>query len=130
KKQSVHEIVTFMIGLIAVLIARATFNYLSGRTGVKIASKVKGDLRKALLNKFSGNQIQASIQGQSGQKVSVMMDAVDEIDSYFSSYIPQVIQASIIPLIILITAFTQHMYTVLIIIVTAPFIPIFMIIIG
>src|SRR5690625_6789052 len=74
--------------------------------------------------------MQASIQGQSGQKVSVMMDAVDEIDSYFSSYIPQMIQASIIPLIILITAFTQHMYTGLIIIVTAPFIPIFMIIIG
>jgi len=130
QKQSFQEIVPFMFGLLAVLIARAAFNYLSGRTGVKMASKVKGDLRKSLLNKFSGNPMQASIQGQSGQKVSVMMDAVDEIDSYFSSYIPQMIQASIIPLIILITAFTQHMYTGLIIIVTAPFIPIFMIIIG
>lgn len=130
QKQSFQEIIPAMIGLLVVLIARALFNYLSGRTGVKMASKVKSDLRKSLLNKFSRNPMQASLQGQSGQKVSVMMDAVDEIDSYFSSYIPQLIQTSVIPIIILITAFTQHMYTGLIIIVTAPFIPIFMIIVG
>lgn len=130
QKQSFQEVVPALIGLLVVLIARATFNYLSGRTGVKMASKVKGDLRQSLLNKFSSNPVQASIKGQSGQKVSVMMDAVDEIDSYFSSYIPQLIQTSIIPIIILITAFTQHMYTGLIILVTAPFIPIFMIIVG
>ena len=59
-----------------------------------MASKVKGDLRKILLHKFSQNPVQSAQQGQSGRKVSVMMDAVDEIDSYFSSYIPQVIQAT------------------------------------
>lgn len=130
QKQSFQEIVPALIGLLVVLIARASFNYLSGRTGVKMASKVKGDLRQSLLNKFSSNPLQASIKDQSGKKVSVMLDAVDEIDSYFSSYIPQMIQTSIIPIIILITAFTQHIYTGLIILVTAPFIPIFMIIVG
>ena len=59
-----------------------------------------------------------------------MMDTVDEIDSYFSDYIPQVIQATIIPLIILVVIFTQHIATGLIIMITAPFIPIFMMIIG
>lgn len=130
QKQSFQEIVPSLFGLLAVLLARALFNYLSGRTGVRMASKVKGDLRKSLLNKYSENPVQASIKGQSGQKVSVMMDAVDELDSYFSSYIPQMIQASIIPIMILITVFTQHIFTGFIIIVTAPFIPIFMIIIG
>lgn len=130
RKQSFGEIIPFMVGLLVVLVARAAFNYLSGRTGVNMASKVKGDLRKSLLNKFSKDPMQASLQGQSGQKVSVMMDAVDEIDSYFSSYIPQLIQASVIPIMILVTIFTQHISTGLIIIVTAPFIPVFMAIIG
>lgn len=130
QKQSFEEIIPSMVGLLFVLIARAAFNYLSGRTGVNMASKVKGDLRKSLLNKFSKDPMQASLQGQSGQKVSVMMDAVDEIDSYFSSYIPQLIQASVIPIMILVTIFTQHISTGLIIIVTAPFIPVFMAIIG
>ena len=95
-----------------------------------MASQVKGNLRKNLLNKFSKSTAQSSLQGQSGKKVSVMMDTVDEIDSYFSEYIPQVIQATIIPLIILVVIFTQHIATGLIIMVTAPFIPIFMMIIG
>ncbi len=130
QKHSFQDVIPALAGLLVVLIARVAFNYLGGRTGVKMAAKVKGDLRQSLLNKISNNPIQTSIKGQSGQKVSVMMDAVDEIDSYFSSYIPQLIQTSIIPIIILITAFTQHIYTGLIILVTAPFIPIFMIIVG
>ncbi|WP_050182637.1 thiol reductant ABC exporter subunit CydD [Domibacillus robiginosus] len=127
---SFSEVVPLLFGLLFMLFFRTVFHYLSGRTGVKMASKVKGDLRKLLLRKFSNNPMQSALQGQSGKKVSVMMDAVDEIDSYFSSYIPQVIQATIIPLIILIVIFTQHIATGLIIIITAPFIPIFMIIIG
>ena len=59
-----------------------------------MASKVKGDLRKNLLHKFTHNPVQLAQQGQTGRKVSVMMDAVDEVDSYFSSYMPQVIQAT------------------------------------
>ncbi len=95
-----------------------------------MASKVKADLRQALLTKFSRNPVQASLKGQSGQKVSVMMDAVDEVDSYFSKYIPQLIQTSIVPIMILVAVFTQHIYTGLIMLITAPFIPLFMIIIG
>src|SRR5699024_4992109 len=66
----------------------------------------------------------------SGQKVSVIMDTVDEVDSYFSSYIPQVFQASIIPIMILVVIFAEHFTTGIIILITAPFIPIFMIVIG
>lgn len=130
KGHTLTEIIPYLIGLLLVLFARALFTYLNGRAGVKMASKVKRDFRIALLTKFSRNPVQASLKGQSGQKVSVMMDAVDEIDSYFSKYIPQMIQTSIVPIMILIAVFTQHIYTGLIMLVTAPFIPLFMIIFG
>lgn len=130
KDASFSDVVPLLIGLFFAFSARTILQYLSGRTGVKMASQVKGNLRKNLLNKFSGNTLQSSLQGQSGKKVSVMMDTVDEVDSYFSGYIPQVIQATIIPLIILVVILTQHISTGVIIIITAPFIPVFMIIIG
>lgn len=130
KDASFSDVVPLLIGLFFAFFARTVLQYLSGRTGVKMASQVKGNLRKNLLNKFSKSTAQSSLQGQSGKKVSVMMDTVDEIDSYFSDYIPQVIQATIIPLIILVVIFTQHIATGLIIMITAPFIPIFMMIIG
>jgi len=130
KDATFSDVVPLLIGLFFAFFARTVLQYLSGRTGVKMASRVKGNLRKNLLNKFSESTAQSSLQGQSGKKVSVMMDTVDEIDSYFSDYMPQVIQATIIPLIILVVIFTQHIATGLIIMITAPFIPIFMIIIG
>lgn len=127
---SFTEILPFLAGLLSVLAARAALTYLNGITGVKLAAKVKKELRASLLKKLSKSPIQAALQGQSGQKVSVMMDAVDEVDSYFSKYVPQVMQSSIVPLIILIAAFSQHVNSGLIILVTAPFIPIFMIVVG
>src|SRR5690606_15428661 len=59
------EIVPLLIGLLAVLLARTLFSYLSGRTGIKMASTVKRTLRKQLLQRFSKNPVQSSIQGQS-----------------------------------------------------------------
>ncbi|WNF38290.1 thiol reductant ABC exporter subunit CydD [Bacillaceae bacterium IKA-2] len=125
-----REILPLLAGLIVMLVARSIFTYLNGRTGVKMASEVKTDFRKALLSKYTRNPILASLKGQSGQKVSILMDAVDEIDSYFSKYYPIMIQTNIVPLMILATIFYQNWVSGLIILVTAPFIPIFMIIIG
>ncbi|MBY7142097.1 thiol reductant ABC exporter subunit CydD [Virgibacillus sp. NKC19-3] len=127
---SFQEILPSLGGLLLVLLARTAFSYMNGRKGIQMAAKVKADFRRRILAKHSRNPMQASLRGQSGQKVSIMMDAVDEMDSYFSQYIPQMIQTSFIPLLVLVVVFTQHVNTGLIMIVTAPFIPIFMVIIG
>lgn len=125
-----YQVAPYLLWLIIALFARILFSYFSGRSGIKMATKAKGHLRNSLLFKFSTNPTQASLEGQSGEKVSVMMDTVDEIDSYFSSYIPQVVQSSIIPIMILIFIFMEHAATGVIILVTAPFIPLFMVLIG
>ncbi|MGP4106827.1 thiol reductant ABC exporter subunit CydD [Virgibacillus sp. L01] len=130
QEMSFSNVLPMLGGLLMTLLARTILTYISGRKGIQMAAKAKSYFRKTLLSKFSGNPVQNSLQGQSGQKVSVMMDAVDEIDSYFSQYLPQVIQTAFIPLLILVVVFTQHINTGIIMIITAPFIPLFMIIIG
>lgn len=130
KEQSFEEIMPLLWGLLAIMLLRTVFTYLNGRTGVKMASHVKRKVRRLLLEKMTRNPIQAALAGQSGGKVSVMMDAVDEIDSYYSKYIPQVIQTSIVPLMILAVVLYEHVYSGLIMIITAPFIPLFFIIVG
>lgn len=130
KQQGISEIGWMMLGLLAVLLLRTATSYGNGRIGVSMSANVKGTYRNALLHKFAKIPVRQSAEGQSGGKISVMLEAVDEMDSYFSEYIPQLIQASIIPVIILVVVFTQHVNTGLIMIITAPFIPIFMVIIG
>ncbi|WP_100012393.1 thiol reductant ABC exporter subunit CydD [Lentibacillus sediminis] len=124
------EVLPLLGGLLLMLAARVFFQYTSGRTGVRMAARAKRGLRRSLLERFTSQPVQASMRGQSGQKVSVMMDAVDEVDSYFSEYLPQLVKTSFLPLVVLIVVFTQHVNSGLIMLITAPFLPIFMIIIG
>ncbi|WP_280770422.1 thiol reductant ABC exporter subunit CydD [Salipaludibacillus daqingensis] len=125
-----QDIIPWLGGLFIALLARAMFSYVNGRTGLRMASKVKSDIRKQLLQKYARNPMQASIKGQSGEKVSVMLDSVDEIESYFRHYYPQMIQSTIVPLMMLVAVFSYNWVSGVILVVTAPFIPIMMIIIG
>jgi ATP-binding cassette, subfamily C, bacterial CydD len=130
KSASFHDIMLPLGSLLAVLFVRVIFMYAGRRTGIKLASKVKAKVRGSLLMKYARNPIQASLSGQTGRKVSMVMDTVDEIDSYFSSYIPQIIQTSFVPILIVLAVCTQPAFSGLLMLITAPFIPIFMVIIG
>lgn len=124
------EIVPLLFGLLAAILLRVASGYVIGRSGVELASNVKRELRGKLIGSFGSDPLLASYQGQSGQKVSLLLDAVDETDGYFNKYIPQMIQTYTIPLILLAVIFTQHWVTGLIILITAPFIPVFMALVG
>lgn len=130
KDASFAEVLPYFWGLLAAIVIRSVSGYAIGRTGVNLAAEAKSALRAKLISSFAENPLQASVQGQSGEKVSLLLDAVDEADGYFSKYIPQMIQSSIIPVILLIVIFSQHWVSGLIILITAPFIPVFMALVG
>ncbi|WP_078429168.1 thiol reductant ABC exporter subunit CydD [Alkalihalobacterium alkalinitrilicum] len=130
KNRAFDEVLLFLLLLLAVFLVRSVLSFWSGKIGLKMAAQVKADYRKSLLQVYSGQSLMTSYKGQTGQKVSVMMDAVDELDSFYSKYVPQRIMTTVVPFMILVVVFTQHVYSGLIILVTAPFIPLFMIIIG
>lgn len=129
-KETFSHVLYPLILLIGVLVVRASLSYFSGKIGLKMAALVKANYRQRLIRKYARNSLTASYTGQSGHKVSVLLDTVDELDNFFSQYIPQRIVTTVVPLVVLIVIFSQNVYSGLIILVTAPFIPLFMIIIG
>ncbi|PKH10899.1 thiol reductant ABC exporter subunit CydD [Planomicrobium sp. MB-3u-38] len=130
RNSSFEEITPFLIGLLLAIIIRSGTGYLIGRTGVDMAASIKKQLRLRLIQSFKEDPLLSSTESHSGQKVSLLMDAVDETDGFFSKYIPQLIQSYIIPIMLLAAIFSQNWTTGLIILVTAPFIPVFMAIVG
>ncbi|MGX8177772.1 thiol reductant ABC exporter subunit CydD [Exiguobacterium artemiae] len=116
--------------LLLMLVLRVGVTYWNGRLGTNLAARVKQDLRQALVAKYTKNSVESMLEGQSGKKVSVLLDSVDEMDSYYSQYMPKVIQTSIVPLMVLIAAFSYDWVTGLVMMITAPFIPLFYIVIG
>ncbi|WP_078543284.1 thiol reductant ABC exporter subunit CydD [Litchfieldia alkalitelluris] len=119
-----------LAALLAVFAVRGLFSYLHGKIGIGMASKVKKQFRNSLITQYTNNPIQTSIKGQSGKRVTLVTDVIDEIDPYFSKYYPQKILSSIVSLILLVAVFWQNWVSGVIMLVTAPLIPVFMIIIG
>lgn len=124
------SMIVVFAALLAVMAVRTWLAYANGRIGLRIAADAKRDLRARLLRSLAANPLLTARQGQTGGKVSVTLDAVDEADSYFSQYTPKMAEASIVPLMILVAVFILHVPSGLILLFTAPFIPLFMALVG
>lgn len=128
--EALSSLVTLLGVLLAVMAVRSLLSYGNGRIGLSMAASAKKNMRSALLHNMVHATIPSAIRGQAGEKVSIALDAVDEADSYFSQYMPRMIEVSIIPVLILIVVFTRHANSGFIMLCTAPFIPLFMILAG
>lgn len=67
---------------------------------------------------------------QSGRLSTTLLQGVEALDAYFSSYIPQIFFALFTPLLILAAIFPGDWLSGLILLLSAPLIPLFMILIG
>ncbi|MDE4084770.1 thiol reductant ABC exporter subunit CydD [Planococcus maritimus] len=130
KSASFEEVLPILAALLAVILLRAGASYAIGRLGVTLSIEARRRLRQELIASYKENPLQGSIAGQSGRKVGLLLEAVDNTDGYFSKYIPQMIQSYTIPLMLLGVVFYLNWTTGLIILITAPFIPLFMAIVG
>jgi len=130
EKASFSSVILLLVLLLAVMAVRTLLTYGNGKVGLHMAARAKTNMRAAVLQKLTQASMPSTLSGQTGGKVSVALDAVDEADSYFSQYMPRMMEAAMIPILILVVTFTQHSNTGWIMLFTAPFIPLFMILVG
>ncbi|OIJ20094.1 thiol reductant ABC exporter subunit CydD [Anaerobacillus alkalidiazotrophicus] len=130
KEKGLSDVRLLLFILLLVFLSRSLLSYISTGFGVKVATFVKTNIRKKLMNKLARSEASHLYKEKTGKRVSVLTDAVDQLDAYYTSFLPQVIQAGVIPLMILVAVFTKNIYSGLIMLITAPLIPFFMIIIG
>ncbi|HDE3749835.1 TPA: ABC transporter ATP-binding protein/permease [Staphylococcus aureus] len=108
--------------LLCVLLLRATVQFLNQWLGDTLAFKVKHMLRQRVIYKNNGHPI--------GEQMTILTENIDGLAPFYKSYLPQVFKSMMVPLIIIIAMFFIHFNTALIMLITAPFIPLFYIIFG
>ncbi|HDP2072860.1 TPA: ABC transporter ATP-binding protein/permease [Staphylococcus aureus] len=108
--------------LLGVLLLRATVQFLNQWLGDTLAFKVKHMLRQRVIYKNNGHPI--------GEQMTILTENIDGLAPFYKSYLPQVFKSMMVPLIIIIAMFFIHFDTALIMLITAPFIPLFYIIFG
>lgn len=116
--------------LLLIIFLRAFLFWLGEILAHRGATQVKENLRRELLQHIF---LLGPVYGRrqdTGQLVNTLVEGVEALEVYFSRYLPNLVLAAIIPVGILLVVFPRDLLTGLVFLLTAPLIPLFMILIG
>lgn len=120
----------FFLPLFVILLMRALLTFMSDYAAGSLAVKVKNSLRSQLVEHLF-DLGPANVRSEnSGELTNTVQDGVEALDAYFSQYLPQVALAGLLPLAVLVIVFPMDWLSGLVLLLTAPLIPVFMILIG
>lgn len=123
--------VTPWLQLIVVIIAgRAFLTWVNEVSANIVAVRIKSDLRERLFNHIL-NLGPAYTRGQrTGELTTAAIEGIEALDAYYSQYLPQLVVTALVPISILIVVFPLDPLSGVVMLITAPLIPFFMIMIG
>lgn len=129
-KLDLAEVWQWMGALFGVMIVRSLFTWLIEVKAHRLASYVKVHVRQRILSSLLALG-PIYIRGQqTGELVNVLVEGVENLEPYFAKFLPQLFTAVIVPVVVLTSVVPLDGTTTIILLVTAPLIPIFMILIG
>jgi len=112
------------------IILRAIFQYLTDITSAEIGLRIKENLREKVLEKVQSTGALTRSIDRSGETISTLTDGLETLDPYFSQYVPQLLLAAVVPLAILMSITKNDWLSFAVLLVTAPLLPVFMILLG
>ncbi len=118
----------FILG--GLILLRAVTSWAEQAAAAAVAAQVKAHLRRRLLHALRDHPRQSLLGERSGEIANTLTAGIDALDAYFSQYIPQLLLAVLIPLTILLFVFPVDALSGFVLLLTAPLIPFFMILIG
>lgn len=116
--------------LLALIGGRTLLAWLTEVSAAAVAVRVKDDLRNRLFAKIEALGPAFVRSERTGELVTAALEGVEALDAYFSQYLPQLVITALVPLSILLFVFPLDPLSGVVLLVTAPLIPLFMILIG
>ena len=110
------------------IIVRLLAHYIQEAVANRLGSAVKASFREHALEHMFKLGVQH--KERHGDVIHLLTDGLEQVDAYVARYIPQILYAIMIPLIMGIAIVDALPIIGIILIVTVPFIPFFMILIG
>ncbi|GAA0321123.1 thiol reductant ABC exporter subunit CydD [Actinoallomurus spadix] len=114
-----------LAALLAVVAGRALAAYGGEASALRAAALVRSQLRRRLIARAVERPGRAA-----GEVATLATRGLDALDAYFARYLPQLVLACLTPLAVLAVAAGVDPLSALVIAVTLPLIPIFMVLVG
>jgi ATP-binding cassette, subfamily C, bacterial CydD len=109
---------------------RGVFAWGMELAGRRAAWSVLSELRLSLIEKRLGAQ-PAAVDGVEGAEIAaVSVQGIEALEGYFARYLPQVVLASVVPLVVIVWVAVIDLESALVMLLTLPLVPVFMVLIG
>ena len=128
--KSLVQVAGWLRFILIIIAGRALLTWVNEVSANEVAVKIKTELRERLFNHIL-NLGPAYTRGQrTGELTTAAVEGIEALDAYYSQYLPQLVITALVPLSILIVVFPIDLLSGIVLLVTAPLIPFFMIMIG
>ena len=128
--ETLQDVITLLRALLFIIAGRSLLVWISEISAKAVAVRVKNDLRERLFAHIVKLGPSFTRKERTGELTTAAVEGIEALDAYFSQYLPQLVLSALVPLSILIFVFPIDPLSGFILFLTAPIIPVFMIMIG
>ncbi|MCF7843139.1 MAG: thiol reductant ABC exporter subunit CydD, partial [Lentisphaeria bacterium] len=130
RQQTLAMVTPELVGILVIALLKALFTWFGRIFGKAMTTRIKTRLRGNILTHITKLGPQYVKGERSGELVHTLSDGLEKLDPWFSEYLPQLILSVVLPLLILVVVFPLDILSGVVFLLTAPLIPIFMMLIG
>ncbi len=129
-QRTLHDVMPWLWALLVIFVIRASLAWASEWAAQAAAQQVKLSLRKTLYDRIRQLGPAWLSEQRTGDMVNTLSDGVEALEAYYARFIPAIALTALVPLSILVFIFPIDWISGLVMLGTAPLIPLFMILIG
>ncbi len=127
---SLAQLHTPLALLLVVVVARALLAWAAELAASRSSARAKSQLRTALLERIPALSCERSHEQGTGELALLATRGIDVLDGYFSLYLPQLLLAVIVPVVVIAAVLFDDWISAAILALTIPLIPLFMALVG
>ncbi|SEC17081.1 ATP-binding cassette, subfamily C, CydD [Paramicrobacterium humi] len=117
-------------GVAVIVVLRSILSWLTEVVGMRAAARAKSELREGVLSALDTLGAGWLARHNSARLTTLLGHGLDALDDYFARYIPQLLLTALAVPVLLITVLSQDWLSAVILAVTLPIIPVFMVLVG
>ena len=130
ENQPVASFAPWFIGLLAALLVRALAQGLQTRFAARTSEQVREQARQQLNRQWQASGPVALADASAASLTREWLDHVEALHGYFARFRPQMTLSVVIPLLILVLVFWLDWLAGILLLLSAPLIPLFMALVG
>lgn len=125
-----QELLGGILGIAGLMLLRACIGWAGERAGADASERIKRHVRQSLFQRLVNKGPHWSRGKASGELASAVVDQVEALDGFFAKYLPAMAAAAMLPVAFSVLLFPVDVIAGLVLLITAPLIPLFMALVG